>query len=533
MTGKAFFIEIRNDGVYVSLAAGKEKYVTAAEVLNELRLKGINNYEKQAINKLLLTRSGNWIKVADGSDIPKNGDVYIVVSEDESEAQVMVLPPQSDGERFTAEAVFSRLKEKGIVYGIETESICALMAEFKDLPVFFSVKGKPCVHGEDARIDYLVEDSLPKLLQPEDPLSKLDFKNLHLVSNVEADQPLAIKIPATEGEDGISVTGKVLTANKGRDNPLPAGEGTRIGEDGLTLYSTLAGMVKLTSGKISVLPVLTLKEDVDYRTGNVNFIGTVMVLGDIREGFSVQAEGDVNVAGVVEGASILCKGDLRVKGGIQGMGKATIKADGEIAARYIDQSWVRSGKGIYISDAITHSNVGCDGEIVIRGGRKAQLVGGTTALSGNLSCNIIGSKMGTHTEVSAGVPPALKEWNEELRERLATLTANIKRLDITIKHYETLEGISGLKPEDKITYQMAAKTKIRLSQELECTEESLLEVKKQIAEHYKNIPTIKVASACYPGVTFNLGGHTKEIKVETKGISVVVMEDRIFVFDRS
>jgi len=44
------------------------------------------------------------------------------------------------------------------------------------------------------------------------------------------------------------------------------------------------------------MPVYEVDGDVDYGVGNINFIGSVVIKGSIRDGFSVVAGSDIRLA---------------------------------------------------------------------------------------------------------------------------------------------------------------------------------------------------------------------------------------------
>ena len=50
-----------------------------------------------------------------------------------------------------------------------------------------------------------------------------------------------------------------------------------------------------------MFPVYVVPGDVDFSTGNIDFIGSVKVMGSVRNGFSVKAEGNVEIMGRLEG----------------------------------------------------------------------------------------------------------------------------------------------------------------------------------------------------------------------------------------
>ena len=52
------------------------------------------------------------------------------------------------------------------------------------------------------------------------------------------------------------------------------------------------------SGKISIKPELTISGDLDFRYGNIDFIGKVIVSGDVLQGLNIKAGKGIEVRGV-------------------------------------------------------------------------------------------------------------------------------------------------------------------------------------------------------------------------------------------
>ena len=73
-------------------------------------------------------------------------------------------------------------------------------------------------------------------------------------------------------------------------------------EGDLRFYAEITGQPLLKNNKIVVVPIFTVAGDVDLSVGNVNFLGSIVVNGNINAGFSVTASEDIRVLGNVEGA---------------------------------------------------------------------------------------------------------------------------------------------------------------------------------------------------------------------------------------
>ena len=137
------------------------------------------------------------------------------------------------------------------------------------------------------------------------------------------------------------------------------------------------GHVSFTGGKLNVYPVYEVRGNVDNSTGNINFVGKVVVKGNVLTGFEIKAEGDIEVEGVVEGAKLEAGGNILLKRGAQGSGRGVLICQGSLVSRFIENCTVEAG-GDIIADAIMHCSISSKSSIELKG-RKGLLVGGNTA----------------------------------------------------------------------------------------------------------------------------------------------------------
>ena len=209
----------------------------------------------------------------------------------------------------------------------------------------------------------------------------------------------------------------------------------------MKLHAVIDGNLILKGGKLHVLPVFQVDGDVDYSVGNIDFIGTVIVNGAVREGFSVSSSGDIEVRGVVEGARLLSKTSISITGGVRGMNKAEISADGDITAGFIDQAKVRSNQNISVNNAVLHSDLAARGAITVLGGQKAQVAGGKIQAGMEVVCLTLGSEMGTRTEVIVGVIPELNERKKALVSMLAETEEKGEKIEANLAFLKKLEAL--------------------------------------------------------------------------------------------
>ncbi len=108
----------------------------------------------------------------------------------------------------------------------------------------------------------------------------------------------------TEGEDGMSVTGRVIKAKNGKAIQFKKGKNTIVSEDGLQLLAEKSGIVQFTGDQIDIIEVLMIQGDVGVETGNINFTGKVIVSGNVMSGYEIISNEDIEINGIVECATL-------------------------------------------------------------------------------------------------------------------------------------------------------------------------------------------------------------------------------------
>ena len=297
-------------------------------------------------------------------------------------------------------------------------------------------RGLPPTPGEHGEIYYHFENSAalsPAVLES----GNVDFKSLNRIPVARAGDCLASRIPPTNGVNGISVFGRPIEAEPGRDTPLRAGDNTHITDDGLRLYADCDGQIILNGNVVEVQNIHFIDGDVDYGTGNIDFNGMVAVSGFVRDGFSIRADGDIIIEGGVEGAELESRnGDISVRLGVQGAGRAEVRAAGHVRAKFITQSIVQAGGGVAVQESIMHSSVSAGGAVTALGPRGA-LVGGTIRAGHSVTARFIGSEAHaatriilekTHPESGEPVREVLSRQRGRVSQALDKAAASLKAL---------------------------------------------------------------------------------------------------------
>lgn len=424
------------------------------------------------------------------------------------------------------EMALERLQEKGVKYGIDEASVRDAVSVRRGEKVLVAV-GKPVEEGKDAIITYHYLSDKEKAGRPQEREDgTVDFWDLNLINNVRAGDILATKTPSVSGSPGITVTGQIIKPKPVKNPSLRRGKNTSLENNGLKLVATRDGHVVTTAdGVISVLPVLTVNGNVDVATGNISFIGDIVIQGSVKPGFAVRAEKNIEVMGNVEGGSLLAGGSITVRGGIIGQGKHRVVAGGNLSARFIENGMVQAKGDILINDAILNSIVIAGGRIQVEG-RRGTIVGGETRATFEIKAKNIGSSLTPLTQLEVGVKP---EWKEELKKIQADLKSKTKDL-------EKSRQVSNMLFQLKRTKGELPKNKQETLERLQFTEQQLeREIaegqmrKRELEEKLSMLTTgkIKVQGTIYPGVTVVIGNITMSINDPLHYCQLVVEDDEI------
>ena len=348
------------DGAYLKvippIARGQK--IDPETVTQLINARGVSGYDENLIKQIIKDEAGNYVRIGDFQRNQTNDSTVIVnVTADEMKATITVTAPGDGGCDLSMETYLSYLRSNKVTFGVDE----AALTEFVDKPIYNEpvqlVTGIRPVDGRDAYIRYNFETNQNKVLFREGSDGRVDFKELNIIQNVVEGQPLAVKIAAEEGTSGRTVTSKMLTAKNGKDIELPLGKNVHVGDDGITIISDMNGQVILAGGKINVEPIYTVQGNVNIKTGNIIFLGTVIVTGSVEDGFSVKAEGNIEIRGTVEKAELDAEGDIIVAQGITGRSGGMIRAGRSIWARFIENAHVEAGNMVVVSDGIINSHV--------------------------------------------------------------------------------------------------------------------------------------------------------------------------------
>ena len=440
-------------------------------------------------------------------------ELSVRISKDRHEAFLSVkgLRP---GQQLKESNVREFLKKEGVVYGLNDEAIRTFCENgAREVPC---ARGIPPKDESEPEIRYFFRtDTGTAPAQRED--GSVSFDDLGIVQNVKKGDLLCRLIPPEPGRDGIDVTGKAVPHRKSRLPSFPSGHNTAVSEDGLELTAAIDGCVEYHKNSLSVSETFYVRGDVDGSSGSINFVGTVVVQGDVTEGYTVQAGGDITVHGMVRGATLKAGGNITVSNGVNGMRGGSLTAGGNVSARYFQNAAVESACDVF-SDVLMNCSVRAGHSVILRGSN-ASIMGGKCCAGQQIFAKNIGTQNNIRTDLkldspelsrAIGGPVARGAEMAELRNKIddaerAAATAS--------SQLEIVRKAVGQKIHNKQTELLIAALTQNL-QHAESTKEDLqrrMEELKETPEESTidfNIIGVKVI---YAGTKISIGSYSKNL----------------------
>ena len=464
------------------------------EIEDFLEKNSIMEADYDKIKDKLSKKDKNWFKIAENIDLPSEDDkVEIEISNDSLKA-LLNFTPGRDGREFTYQDLKELLAEKNISYGIKENKLQRVLQKRQPVNKEVIAEGKKAEPGEDGYLIYHFEEKDSSIgTMRED--GTMDFHSKNLINNVRRGEKIVTLVEPTAGEPGRDVFGQEIEPPKPKSVKLPRAKNTVRKNN--SVYAAKDGQIVRSDKKISIDPVYQVKGDVDLEEGNIDFVGSVKVHGNVREGFFIKASGDVEVAGNVAAAEIESGGSVLIKKGFLGRNKGKITAAGDVNARFVENAEIKANN-VRVHEAIMHSHVTAKDSIIVNGG-KGLIVGGRVMAQNIIEANMIGSSLATKTYVEIGLEPELRKNFKAAKDELETVEDNLDKVNKSVDLLRAMKE-KGIKlPANK--KEMFAKLKatkdeletrkVELKQEIEELEEQLTASDEAV---------IKVNKCIFPGV---------------------------------
>lgn len=433
---------------------------------------------------------------------PVDAQIIVRVSDDKLRAWLFIFPPQNGGKEAGWDAISAAIKEAGVSYGMD-EGLQEL-AQKQDLylHVVTAARGTPARDGQDGYI----EDVIPRVTElelKEKENGLIDYKNLNLVREVKKGDVICNIIPPTEPENGMNIKGNPIWGHPGKAATPPKGNNTEVNEDGTALVASIDGSITFDNNKFKVEKILMVDGDVDNSIGNLDFQGDIVISGDVRDGFTVKAKGDVTVKGMVEGAEIFAQGNINIAKGMNGNSRGILEARGEIKSKFLENCTVRAA-GTIFAESVICSNIYCDDKVMVLT-NKGVIIGGTFTVAKSIEAKVIGSKSNRITNLVLGNTPNMLKHKQDIEGKLKAVRATLEDMSMNISYLER----SAQSPDRK-----AMLNQLKLKKPLQLMQESkLVKELEKLNEQMSDLASCRVkCSTIFPPTKITIGTATVSLQ---------------------
>ncbi|MCR4780210.1 MAG: FapA family protein [Ruminiclostridium sp.] len=446
---------------------------------------------------------------------PINGSFLIEIDEKFMTARLSVTQPKNGGRPVTEAEVRQDMAMKGIRYNVDEE---AFKAAFSDNSLSVQIaNGDPPVDGRNGYLVYHFERKSGAQMKA-DEFGNVDFKDLGLIQNIKQNVIVADIFPETQGTPGRDIRGIQIPQYPGKPAKFSVGNGIAVTEDGKHLVTAISGNLRWNKDHFVVDKEIVVSGDVDLSVGNIDFIGDVIIKGNVNEGFFIKSAGNVSVAGNVTGATIEAEGNIS---GRLGFVSSNVTAKGDISVNFGENSVINCG-GTLKAQSFIGCTVYCEGPMLVQGG-KSVIVGGKYTCLSDIEVNYIGSDSYVRTQIILGNIAVLAEECGELKKKLKEYEAQLQQLELVCTTLQQQKKIAPLPPERDEMLKRSIKAKFGHMGLIKETHDRISDIEHEIEN--SNDLCVKLKRAVFPGVTFRINNSQFVVTTKSGPGTVAVNED--------
>uniref|UniRef100_A0A7V4JQU2 DUF342 domain-containing protein n=1 Tax=Thermodesulfobacterium geofontis TaxID=1295609 RepID=A0A7V4JQU2_9BACT len=333
---------------------------------------------------------------------------------------------------------------------------------------------------------------------------------------VKSEDAIGIWYPSIPGTPGANIWGDPVDPPPLSEKPpFTLGKNLYIDEKDSLIKTKESGVVVIEKDLIEIYPEYTLKGDVDFSTGNVYFTGKKLIVqGDIKFGFKVICEGDLELQGGTENKVYIdVKGSFVCQGIIRGE-ETQVKVKGNAQIKTVEFAIIEIEGNLTITNYLLFSKCIVYGNIIATSG-KGIIYGGEIKCSGNIEAKILGNDSHTPTKIFAGYNPELIEpYKKALKEEMK-IKEVLERLEQGIKLGKKLKKYGKLSEQKEKILSKLEEEAEKCYNALEKLKEEISNLKKLIAEYKSR--TIRVLDKVYAGVTLGITDVTYTLNENKSG----------------
>ncbi len=300
--------------------------------------------------------------------------------------------------------------------------------------------------------------------------------------------------------------------------------------DGLALVAVTNGQVMLVNGKVNVEPVYIVQGDVNMKVGNITHLGTIIVKGNVEDGFILKASGNIEIFGTVGKCTLDAEGDIMVRQGITGKSEGSVSSGKTLWSKFVENTNVAVGENVVVTDGIINSLVDANKKVVCMSqGKRAKIVGGRIRAAEEVLAETFGSVAGSETIVEVGYDPKSKARLAELNDKKEELEKELEDVNLNVHTLAKQKKVRKKLPEDKEKYlkELVIRKK-ELDEEMGGINNETNEIQQYLSS-LKSIGKVSASKRVYPGVKIYIKDAYLNVRSEFKNVTFINENDKVKV----
>ncbi len=380
-------------------------------------------------------------------------------------------------------------------------------------------KGRGASPGRDGKILWLIKPYRGELgMSQRTTNDSVDIRELHLFDNVVTGAIVGRIYPPHLGENGETALGKPIKAQSSKPATLKIDKTLiKIAAKEHEYEEIVAqqdGVLVEQAGIWKIADVLKISKDLDLRFGNLDFIGSIEISGDVSPGLLVKGVKGVRVSGNLQHAYLTStSGQVIVDGFATGDQGGHIVATKGVQVSVAHKLMIESGSLVTIKKAALDCVIRSQGVIFAQ---NAQIVGGRILLVAGADIGILGNDAGINTEL---VICSSVEATSDFTKLLSEIASHMKAVELVELHLgpyaHKSSRISNLKDPLRKKIEVLLEKRDLLSRSLGVLEERR---KKLLSDGLSDqIVRVNIRKVLYPGVVIRAGEDLFSPKDMIKG----------------
>ncbi len=368
-------------------------------------------------------------------------------------------------------------------------------------------------------------DGIDGYFEPQSGYPPSEIEKRFGLRNIRIGDTLGVIHKPTSGSVGIDVFGRKIQPHEGRPANIFTTPNIKRTEtnDTIVLEAAADGYLHAGNASIEIKEEYVFHGDIDYSDGELEFAGSLRVIGDIKGSGSIRIRHNLVVDGSVEDAKIIAGGEVKVTGSFVGRGDGLIRAEGTVKVNVILNQMVESGDSIIIGRESVNAHLIASNTVIAKTGT---IMGGTVAAGEKIEVHTLGGELYSTTKVKLGLAELLNE----------NMVAVDKEIELQTKAVEQLKDEIYLLVRERIdsnnfTAEKAEQLKLmqdKLRRQNEVTQELGAKKQEKVLEmNRKRSPKLTVLGTVHQSVTAEINGVRLKLSQTYRNVTFEELKNEI------